>query len=169
MYNIDDIVIYGTHGVCRITEITEKEFASETQLYYTIKPVFNTKSTFFLPVNHQNTAKKLFYPLPKGEIKALIASFPKLTPVTVTDEKQRRDIYKQVIESGDRKQIAGLLKTLYQRKKEQLNQGKKQHLIDERFMKDAETVLYEEFAYVLQKDRGEILTMVTKQFEKENK
>lgn len=152
MYRIDDVVVYGLHGVCRITEIEEKEFAGEIHLYYTMHPIFDNRSTFFVPVNNE----KIRNLLTPEEIKKLIHTIPQQTTIEVQNEKTRKDTYKKIIESGDRGEILRLIKTLCQRLEDQQNAGKKPHLIDERFLKEAETVLYDEFAFVLNIEQNSV-------------
>ena len=160
MYKIDDVVVYGNHGVCRITEITEKEFAGETHLYYTMIPVFDHRSTFFLQVDNEKSQKKIRAILTADEIRNLIRTIPQQEELKINDEKQRKDIYKTIIENGDRSEIMCLVKTLYERREAQKKAGRKQHLVDERFMKEAETVLYDEFAYVLNIDRDQVVEYI---------
>lgn len=31
MFNINDVVVYGTDGICTIVDITEKKFGAETE------------------------------------------------------------------------------------------------------------------------------------------
>lgn len=152
MYRIDDVVVYGLHGVCRITEIEEKEFAGEIHLYYTMHPIFKDRSTFFVPVNNEKV-RDLLSP---DEIKKLVCTIPQLKIIEVQNEKYRKDTYKKIIESGDRGEILRLIKTLCQRLEAQQKAGKKPHLIDERFLKEAETVLYDEFAFVLNIERDSV-------------
>lgn len=64
MYQVDDVVVYGLHGVCRITQIEPKIFAGEEHLYYTMKPVFDDRSTFLSP-------RKMSFPR-----KNCVLSFP---------------------------------------------------------------------------------------------
>ncbi|MGN0962304.1 MAG: CarD family transcriptional regulator [Clostridia bacterium] len=163
MYQVDDVVVYGLHGVCRITQIEPKVFAGEEQLYYTMKPVFDDRSTFFIPAGNELSDKKLRPLLTPGEIKELIRSIPTQKTIGITDEKHRKETYRQIIESGDRCEIMRLVKTLHKRRKDQQKAGKKQHLTDERFLKEAETVLGDEFAYVLQLDRAEIASYIKEQ------
>lgn len=160
MYQIDDVVVYGLHGVCRITEIQPREFAGEEQLYYTMKPVFDNRSTFFVPTENQASCKKMRELLSPEEIRALILTIPSQGAIGITDEKHRKDTYQKIIESGNRNEILRLIKTLHERRKAQQKAGKKQHLIDERFMKEAETVLFDEFAYVLNIDRANVVTFI---------
>lgn len=160
MYQVDDVVVYGLHGVCRITQIEPKIFAGEEHLYYTMKPVFDDRSTFFIPAENELSAKKLRPLLSPQEIKELIRSIPTQKIIGIPDEKHRKETYQQIIESGDRGEIMRLVKTLHKRKEAQQKAGKKQHLIDERFLKEAETVLNDEFAYVLKLDRTNVASYI---------
>lgn len=163
MYQIDDVVVYGLHGVCRIAEIEKREFAGEEQLYYTMKPVFDNRSTFFVPVENELSKKKLRRLLSPKEVKELIHGIPHQDAIGIADEKHRKETYQKIIESGDRMEIIRLVKTIYERKNAQEKAGKKQHLIDERYMKEAETVLYDEFAYVLKIKREDVLPFIQKE------
>ena len=163
MYQVNDVVVYGLHGVCRVTEITEKEFAGEAQRYYTMKPVFDNRSTFFVPTDNEASCKKMRQLLTKEEIHQMIHEIPEQSTIGVPDEKHRKETYQKIIESGDRMSILRLVKTLYKRREAQKKAGKKQHLVDERFMKEAETVLYEEFAFVLDIDRNSVLGYIQKE------
>ena len=50
-----------------------------------------------------------------------------------------------------------MIQTVYLRKKQRLAQGKRLHVVDEYFFKDAEQILYNEFQYVLQLESKEAL------------
>ncbi len=169
MFHIDDVVVYGLHGVCRITEIEKREFAGEEQLYYTMKPVFDKRSTFFVPAENELAGKKLRTLLSDEEVRSLIRSLPEQQPIGVSDEKHRKEAYQRIIESGDRAEIMRLVKTLYHRRLKQEKAGKKPHLVDERFLKEAEDVLCDEFAYVLRLDKDEVTTRIRKELKKTKK
>ena len=49
MYKKGDTVLYVSEGVCKITDITEKKFGDDSIEYYILTPVFNNRSTFFVP------------------------------------------------------------------------------------------------------------------------
>jgi CarD family transcriptional regulator len=166
MYQKNNVVIYGLHGVCRIAEITEKDFGGEEKLYYTLKPIFDERSTFFVPVQTECSHKKIRPLLSMEEVKDLIRNISQQETIWIPDEKHRKETYKQIIESGDRTEMMKLVKTLYLRKKDQQKAGKKQHIVDEHFMKEAETVLYDEFAYVLDIDRDKVLPFIKKEIAK---
>lgn len=164
MYQKDCVVIYGLHGVCRIADITIKDFSGQEETYYILKPIFDDRSTFFVPVKN-DSAQKLRPLLSIEEVKLLIESISGQDVIGIEDEKHRKDAYKKIIESGDRGEMMRLIKTLYVRKEEQQKAGKKQHIIDEHFMKEAESILYDEFAYVLQIEKDDIVPYIKKEME----
>lgn len=45
MYSIGEIVLYGSNGVCEITEITTKKIGKDSIEYYVLKPVCSDSST----------------------------------------------------------------------------------------------------------------------------
>ena len=53
MYKIGDIFLYGSNGVCKITDIKSEKFARETKTYYILSPFFDSKETIFVPVDNE--------------------------------------------------------------------------------------------------------------------
>ena len=64
------------------------------------------------------------------------------------------------METGDRKELVKMIKTLYLYRQKQQAAGKKIHVCDEHFLKEAERILYDEFAFVLRIDREKILDYI---------
>ena len=59
--------------------------------------------------------------------------------------------------------IIKLIKTIYLHKMELKNTGKKIHTIDEQFFRDAEKVIYDEFALVLNIRYDQVLPFIINQ------
>lgn len=57
--------------------------------------------------------------------------------------------YGEILRGGDRKALAGLIRTLYLHRERQKAAGKKFHTGDEQLLDRAQKLLHEEFAYVL--------------------
>lgn len=68
---------------------------------------------------------------------------------------------------GDRKELVKLIKTLYVHGENQKKLGKKLHACDERFFRDAEKMLYEEFAAALNIDKEGVLPFILSKIKKE--
>ena len=53
MYSIGEVVLYGSNGVCEITEITTKKIGKDSIEYYVLKPVCSDSSTLFVPTQNE--------------------------------------------------------------------------------------------------------------------
>ena len=78
----------------------------------------------------------------------------------IEDESRRKEEYRRIIDSGDRRKIIGLIKTLYIHGEELAAQHKKLRSSDERFLHEAENMLYDEFAYALRLNKDEVLPYI---------
>ena len=65
------------------------------------------------------------------------------------DGNEREHLYKEILLSGDRKKMLQVIKTLYTHARNQRANGRKLHIADEKVFREAEKVVYDEFAYVL--------------------
>ncbi|MDD3193516.1 MAG: CarD family transcriptional regulator [Oscillospiraceae bacterium] len=162
-YRIGDTVLYGVHGICKIEEQTQRKFGGKRQEYYILKPVYTPDSTIFVPVGNETLVSKMRRILSAGEIRALIQAMPDEHSAWIEDETIRKEQYREILARGDRVELVRLIKALYLHQKEQQQRGRRLHMTDERFMKDAEKMLYEEFAYVLKIRREQVLPFILDQ------
>ena len=149
MRKIGEVVLYGTDGVCRIADVTEKKFGKEITKYYVLKPVYRNSSLIYVPVGNEKLESKMRTVLSRSEIDDMIESMPGEESIWIENEPDRKVKYKEIIMGGDRRQLARMIKTLYEHRENQIKNGKKMHISDERFLKDAEKMLYDEIAHVL--------------------
>ena len=87
----------------------------------------------------------------------------------IEDEKERKVVYKEILERGDRKELVGMIKALHLHEQKQKEKGRKLHMADERFFKTAEKVLYDEFALVLNIQPEQVLPFIMQQIHLEEK
>lgn len=149
MYKIGDVILYGTDGVCRINEITEKKFGRETSQYYVLQSVYRESSVIYVPVGNEKLESKMRTILSKTEIDSMIESMPGAESIWIENEPIRKVKYKEIITGGNRGELIRMIKALREHRTEQEKSGKKMHISDERFLKDAEKILYDEIAHVL--------------------
>lgn len=148
-YKVNETILYGSHGVCKIEEISERKFNNKTLEYYELRPVYDEKAVLFVPVNNEKLVSKMRPVLSAAEIYALIRSMPDEDMSWIDNDGARKEKFKEILASGDRAQLIRVIKTLNRHQEAQKEKGKKLHIVDERFMKDAEKMLHAEFAYVL--------------------
>ena len=163
MFCVNDTVLYGAQGVCRIVSVTKESFGSSPVDYYVLKPVYNESSTIYVPVDNAELTGKMRRILSSEEIFALIRSMPREDSLWIENENERKETYKKIIAEGDRAELIKMLKALHRHQEERQAAGKKLHAADERFFKEAEKMLYDEFALVLHIRQEEVLPFITDQ------
>ncbi len=163
MFHIGDMVLYGTDGVCTITGIDEKDMEGDLIEYWILKPVYDEKSTLFVPRNNKTVLSKMRSVMSSEEIYELVHGIPQEDTIWIDDENERKQVYQNIIREGDRKKLVQLIKTLWLRKRSRQSAGRKLHQCDEVFLKQAEKLLHDEFAAVLHISPDEVAEFITQQ------
>ncbi|GHU71194.1 CarD family transcriptional regulator [Clostridia bacterium] len=164
MFNVGDTVLYGSNGVCRIIGIEDKCVEGITRHYYVLRPEFDSDSTIhYLPTDNEKAVGKLKRVLSAEEITKLIQSMPTFEADWIADDKTRRASYKEILAKGDRVELIRMIKSLYARQQTQQEKKLKFSPTDEKFMRDAEKRLYEEFAHVMNIEPDQVMDFIAKQ------
>ena len=90
MFQINDVIRYGTQGVYRITDITKKSVGGTKKDYFVLTPVNEKNPTIFAPVDNAATKQKMRRLLTKEEILRLIDSMPQEDALWVENENERK-------------------------------------------------------------------------------
>lgn len=149
MFKVNDVIIYGSQGVCEIVDIEEKSIGGAKKEYFILKPVREQGSTIYAPTDNAHVLKKMRRLLTVSQINSLIDSMPNEKTLWISDANERKLCYKNLLLSGDPSALIQMIKAIYAHKKEREAEGKRLHVMDEHFFKDAEQILYNEFQYVL--------------------
>ena len=150
MYQVGDRVLYGMHGVCEISGVEERIIDRKKIPYFVLTPLDQSGAMFYIPMNYEAALSKLRPIISKDALNELLESDAVIQDGWIQDENQRRQRYKDLITSGDRAALIRMVRSLHQHKKNQTAAGRKFHLCDENFLRDAEKLLGSEFALVLQ-------------------
>ena len=144
-----DTVIYGTGGVCRVDGIEQLAITGEKKDYYVLRPVFNSRSTHFVPLDSPVLMARMHSLLTPEGISELAAKFDSVEPEWIENEFERKARYNAVLAENDREAAMALIKAARIHRENQARIGKKLHVLDERFIKDAKKQLREEASFVL--------------------
>ena len=117
--------------------------------YYVLEPLEQPGARFFVPVSNQAAVAKLKPLLSREELEMLLSSESVRENVWIDDEGRRKQCYRELISSGDRAALLTMICSIYRHKRELADTGKKVHLCDENFLKDAQKLLSAEFSLVL--------------------
>ncbi|MCI8332598.1 MAG: CarD family transcriptional regulator [Clostridiales bacterium] len=160
MYRIDDTVIYGTAGVCKIEALEEREFSGEKRNYYVLKPLFQEGAKTYVPIDNEKLVSKIHHILSVNEAKQLVHTLSAEEMNWVVKDNERKQLYAAALEKGDRREIIALVRAVLKHKSEQMEKGKKLHICDEHFLMQALKILYDEFSFVLHISREEVLPVL---------
>jgi len=145
---ISDTVIHMPEGVCKVTEIIERELStSGRHKYYILVPVYDPGTKIYVPI--EGSGHKIRSLLSCEEVNNLIQDISEADYIWIEDEKKRQETYSDIIAGGDHKMVISLIRTLDREKSRKEEAGKKFHSADERIFKEAERILNEEFGFVL--------------------
>ena len=161
MWKIEDVVVYGSAGICKVEDIRDEMFGGEIKKYLVLKPLFDDKNTFFVPSFNERLMAKIRPVLTKSEMNKLIKSLPDIAPEWIDNDKQRLEKYREILESGDREKIIGILKALYNRRAYLFEKGKKLRTSDEILMKTGEHIIENECAYIVGISRLEVQNYIS--------
>ena len=162
MYSIGDMVMYGSFGICKVTAIEKRDLTGEEQEYYILKHINSEKNIFYVPTNNDKALSKMHRICSKAEVDELISHMNSEGLIWIDNDSKRKEEYSRIIKDADKQEIIRLIKTLYLRRKELAESGKKLRSTDENYLSLAENMLFEEFAYALDIDRSEVVEYIEK-------
>lgn len=165
MFHINDVVVYGAQGVCEIVAIEEQKIDGATKKFFVLKPKDDRVATFYVPTWNEKALAKMRKVMTKNEVNALIDSMPSKKPTWILNENERKEAYKKILASGDQAAIISMVQVLYLHKQERETEGKRLHISDEYFLKDAEQLLYNEWQYVLNVDKAGLMAYIFERIE----
>lgn len=159
MFKINDYVMYGVTGVCKILDIKEETDRNrEIKEYYVLSPVYSKNTIIKTPVNNVKISMRKIHSL--EEVNSLISNIPTEKTVWIEDEKSRSEEFKSMLRSGECENLIKLVKSIYENKKNKSELGKKAYKGDEEIMKTAERLINEEFATILEISPDEVQSYI---------
>lgn len=161
------MIIYGSTGVCRVAEIKEIEDRTKgsKRLYYVLDPLYQScvittptdnKKIRMRPIISKEEAERLIEMIPTIEAEEFHSSII----------RELTEHYQASIESHNCEDLLELTMSIYSKKQTLEQQKKKFGVIDERYMKKGEELLFGEFAVALGIPREKVQDYITTKIEK---
>lgn len=169
MYQVDELIVYGNHGVCRVEDVGTLTISAvdPNRTYYTLRPAYQSAAVVYAPVENNRTVMRAI--LTKEQADALIDAIPDLDAVWISNEREREAQYKAALRTCDCRELVRIIKTLYQRKTARIQSGKKVTIVDERYFRQAEEQLYGELAIALDMPKDEVGDYIALQITKKER
>lgn len=169
MFKCGDKVLYGSHGICEILETEVRRIDKRNIEYFVLRPLNQSGARFYIPTGNEAALSKLQPILTAAQIENLIKQQKEQPDAWIADEGQRKQRYKELISGGDRGALIRMVHALHKHREQQQSAGRKFHLCDENFLRDAEKLLSAEFSLVLDIPEDKIGEYVTSTIESESK
>ena len=151
MYQSGDLVVYGTTGVCRVEEVTKPRLSirEKNREYYLLKPL-HQDGIIYSPVDSEKVAMRPV--MTREEAEALIARIP-----TIRAEAWKAPTlqaltarYQAAMSSHDSGDLVELTMSIYAKRRQAEANNRRLGMVDERYMKQAERLLYGELSVALE-------------------
>ncbi len=149
MYNKNDYIVYGTSGVCLVCDIVPSPFdATDQRLYYVLKPLGSPSgSSVYTPV--ENTSVNMRSLMSREQVDALREVFSSVEVISVSNEKQRRNVYRDILSNNDPRGWIRVLQTVALRRRSFAEQKKRLPEVDNEYEAIALRCLCREISVVL--------------------
>lgn len=112
-------------------------------------PIRDERATVYLPTDNENLLHNMRPVLSADEINKLIDKAAKTPMDWIENDLTRKEHCISVIKSGDRYELMRLIEMLYLKREEIKTTKKHFHVSDEKYLREAERLLHDEFSYTL--------------------
>lgn len=168
MFTIGDQIIYSAHGLCRIDDICEETILGVTKKYYKLRPTENNHHiTIKTPVDNDKVL--MLSLLNKEQANEIIDSFHNPALDWNDNPNARLAYFSELINTGDRREIAKVVNTLMRRKIEAKLQGRNLYERDHKILNSTQMILFKELSLSLDTTFEEINRMVNSRINDEPK
>lgn len=151
MFKINDYIMYGNVGVCKVLDITKETImGSEEKEYYVLNPIYSKHSkTTLIKIPTDNDKIFMREIISKDEVDSLIENIPNQETIWVDNDRERSEEFKSMIKSGKCDDLITVIRSIRSDKNKRKATNKKVCKSDEEILKTAEKMLHQEFATVL--------------------
>ena len=169
MFSAGDTVSYGTWGICKIKEITEMTVGKVKKEYFVLVPVYDENSTLYVPTDNKKLLDKMRSVLSSEEINALIDSVAREPMEWIENDIDRKEYCANVLKNGDRGDLMRLIEMIYLRREALKSTKKHFHISDEKFLREAERLLHDEFSYTLNITKEDVPSYILNRIKVQNR
>lgn len=153
-------VLYSVNGVCEIIDITEKVLGKTVMRYYVLKPISNNEATLFVPVNNENLVRKMKRLMTQPQLDEVLNAVSAKDVEWNSNEVVRKEEFRNTISFGNVSEILVLLKSIWIHRRMQNSKGRKLHISDEMYLREAEKIIKEEISTVIGVEQDEVIPYI---------
>lgn len=149
MYQQGDLVVYGSTGVCKVEGFGNPDPRDRSgRQFYLLKPLYQA-GIIYTPVEGGKVSMRPV--MSAREAQELIALIPGLHPEVCRERTLQllAQRYQTLLQSGDCRVLLELTMSVYQKRRQAEQQNRRLGMVDERYGRQAERLLFGELAVAL--------------------
>ena len=157
MYRSGDLVVYGSMGVCRIEGISRPD--NNGKEFYVLAPLCQS-GTVYTPVDSGKIPLRAV--MTKDEALALLDRIPSIQAEGFRERtiQQLTHRYQSILQSGSATELLTLILSVHRKRQEAQAQNRRLGMVDDRFGRQAERLLFGELAAALDMDIAEVSDII---------
>lgn len=160
MFNIGDLVFYSREGICRVDDVCEKNITGVKKIYYVLHPMEECKLKISIPIDNEKVL--MLQILNRQEAEEILESFKTYGIGWIEENKERSQVYSEIVKKGNRKEISMIVNTMMREKSMVELNGGKLYEKDKKFLDTIQSMLFRELALVLERTFETINEVVLK-------
>ena len=160
-----ELVVYGSTGVCRVEGIGNPDPRDRSgRQYYLLKPLYQD-GTIYTPVEGGKVPMRPV--MSAAEAEELIAQIPQLNPEVCRERTLQllSQRYQAMLHSGNSRDLLELTISVCRKRRQAEEQNRRLGMVDERFAKQAERLLFGELAVALNVAPEEVPALIAARLE----
>ena len=152
MFQPGELLVYGSTGVCQVLSIDQRQDyvngVKQSRLYYQLKPLYQG-GVIYTPVDNDKVVMRPV--ISREDAETLIDSIPTLRPAVcpVATTQALTQHYQTSLRRHSCRSLMELTMSIHQKRRKAEAQNRRLGMVDERFMKQAEQLLFGELAAAL--------------------
>jgi CarD family transcriptional regulator len=150
MYQVGDWIVYGNTGVCRVAEIKtiDSPWVGDDRLCYVLRPL-SQNYTISTPITNEKVFTRPA--ISKSEAEQLVDGIPSIEARVYHSQRVQElaEHYKKYVATHDCRDLIELTMSLHAKKQHLGEEKGKFGAVDQRFMKQAEDLLFDELSVAL--------------------
>ena len=142
-------VVYKSNGVCKIERTERMHVSGQAHDYYVLAPISKPDSAIYVPIDNPRLCSDMRGVLSQSEIDSLLTACRGHALCWNPDRKERANAFRDILAGGISIDLIGMVRCLYERKRELEQQNKLLPAQDDTTLQTAERLVREEFAFSL--------------------
>ena len=162
MYQIGDLVVYGSIGVCKVDGFSHPDSGS-SKLFYCLCPLYQS-GVIHTPVESEKVPLRSV--MAAEAANQLLSQIPDI-PVEIYKERTIQQLaqkYQSVLQTGDPLQLLSLILSVQEKRRQAESQNRRLGMVDERYGRQAERLLFGELAVALDISIDDIPQLIAARF-----